>query len=202
MRNALGEPIHFSLLRSTDASAEPFSTAEAKLILRVDTSADDAVIDRIVKAARQKVEADTGRALINQSWTLTLDAAPAGRHAILLPIAPVASITSIKSYATDDTESTVSSSVYRLDSDSLPARIVLKDNQSWPSGLRPENALQVIFVAGYGAAGSNVKDTGLLQAVSLLMAHWYEHREAVGELTDEIALAYRALIGSHVVPWV
>lgn len=201
MRNALGEPIHFSLVRSTDASVEPFTTAEAKLILRVDTSADDAVIDRIVKSARQKVEADTGRALITQSWTMTLDAPPAGRNPILLPIAPVASITSIKSYATDDTESTVSSSVYRLDSDSVPARIVLKDNQTWPSSVRPENALQVIFAAGYGAAGSNVKDTGLLQAVSLLMAHWYEHREAVGELTDEIALAYRALIGSYVVPW-
>jgi len=200
MFDASGHPIHFSLVRTTDAAAEPISTADMKLALRVDVSTEDALIDSYVKAARQKVEIDTRRALINQTWTLTLDKAPSNRAPIWLPIAPVSAVTSIKSFSVADVESTVASTVYRLDTASLPARIVLKDGQSWPSDLRPENALQVTFTAGYGAAGSNVTDVGLIQAVRLLTTYWYEQRIPVGEAMAELPLAYWSLINPLVVP--
>lgn len=200
MVDAFGRPIHFSITRTTDASVEPLTTAEAKLALRVDVSTDDALIDSLVKAARQKVEGDTGRALVNQTWTMTLDKVPSGA-AILLPISPVSSVTSIKSWSVADVESTVSSTVYRLDTASVPARIVLRDGQDWPGDLRPENALVIVFVAGYGAASTNIADIGLIQAVRLLVSHWYEHREAVGDFGEAVALAYDALIAPHKVPW-
>lgn len=203
MFDASGNPIHFSLVKTTDASAEPLTAAELKTAMRFDASTEDTLIDSYIKAARQAVENASRRALINTTFTMTLDIAPAGRGAIWLPIAPVSSITSIKSFSTADVESTVSSSVYRLDSSSLPARIVLKDGQEWPTGLRPENALQVIFVAGYGAAASNVSDVGLIHAVRLLAGHWFMQREPVviGQSVAELPLAYDALIAPHKVPW-
>lgn len=203
MRDAFGQPIHFSIVRTTDATVEPLTTAEAKVFLGQGISTDDTLIDSFVKAARQKVEADTGRALVNQTWTMTLDKAPSNRCPILLPINPVSSVTSITSYSTADASSTVATSVYRLDTSSLPARIVLKDEQEWPTDLRPENALSIVFVAGYGAAATNISDVGLIQAVRLLMSHWYEHREAVnvGNIVTEVELAYSALIAPHKVPW-
>lgn len=203
MFDASGNPIHFTVDRTTDASAEPLTTAEAKLALRVDVSADDTLIDAYVKAARQKVESDTGRALISQTWTMTLDRVPANRGAILLPVAPVSSVTSITSYSTADASTVLSTSAYRLDIASVPARIVLKENQDWPSDLRPQNALSIVFVAGYGAASSNVKDVGLIHAVRLLVAHWYEQRTPVnvGNIVNEIPLAYDALIAPHKVAW-
>lgn len=203
MLDASGCPIHFSLVRSTDATTEPISTEDLKLTVKIDTDADNALMDAYVKAARQQVEIDSRRALITQAWTMTLDQAPANRGAIWLPIYPVISITSIKSFSTADAESTVATSVYRLDASSLPARIVLKDAQDWPTGLRPQNALQIIFSAGYGAAASDISDTGLLQAARLLAAHWYRQREpiVIGESVSTLPLAYDALIAPHRVPW-
>jgi len=202
MFDASGNLIHFTIVKTTDAAAEPLTAAELKTALKIDVSTDDTLIEAYIKAARQTVEFATRRALINTTYTMTLDSAPTGRGAILLPVAPVSSVTSLKSYATDDTESTVSSSVYRLDASSIPARLVLKDGQSWPTGLRPQNALQVIFVAGYGAASSNITDTGLIQAVRLLATHWYEQREPVadGDM-KEVPMAYQSLINPLVVPW-
>lgn len=196
MFDASGAPVHFTLTRTTDAAAEPLTTAEAKLFLRVDHSTDDTLIDALVKAARQQVQADTGRALVNETWTMTLDVAPSGGAPILVPIAPLSSVTSITAYATDDTSSTVATSVYRVDTASVPGRIVLKDGQSWPSGLRPKNALSVVCVAGYGASASAITDVPLVQAVRVLVAHWYTNRESVvvGSIATEVPQLYQALV--------
>jgi uncharacterized phiE125 gp8 family phage protein len=202
--DANGDPIRFTLNRTSDAAAEPLTTALAKSHLRVSSSDEDTLIDAYVKAARQKVETDTGRALINQTWTLSMDATPSGCAPIRLPIGPVSSVTSIKSYATDDTETTLSTDVYRLDVAGPHARVVLKDGQSWPTGLRPQNALLVTFVAGYGASASNVTDVELIQAVRLLVGHWYATREpiAIGMSAAPIDLTYQALIAPFRLEWV
>jgi len=176
------------------------TTAVAKTFLRVDVSDDDTLIDTLVTSARKQFEADTSLALVNQTCTMTMDAAPSGGAAITLPVGPVSSVTSITSYAADDTSSTVSTSVYRVDTASVPARIVLKDGQSWPSGLRSENALTVVFVAGYGATSASAPESAIL-AIKLLVSHWYANREsvAVGVVSKEIELGYRALIAAHKV---
>lgn len=57
----------------TEPAMEPVSLDEAKAHLRVDTEDDDAYITGLILAARQVVEDDTRRALLTQSWLLTLD---------------------------------------------------------------------------------------------------------------------------------
>lgn len=202
MFDASGSLIPFTLVRTTDAIVEPLTTGEMKASLKIDVSTDDTLIDAYIKAARKTVEVATRRAMLTQTYTMTLDVAPSKRAAILLPVAPVTSLTSIKSYSPTDGESTVAATVYRLDTASLPARVVLRDGQDWPTGLRPQNAIQLIFVAGYGAASTDVSDTGLIHATRLLATHWYEQREPIVlGAAQEVPLAYRALIDSLVVPW-
>jgi uncharacterized phiE125 gp8 family phage protein len=199
-------PIHFGLKRTADAATEPFTTAEAKLWLKITHASDDSIIDAIVKAARMKVESDTGRALLDQIWALSLDKAPSSRQPIILPVAPVSAVTSIKSYDAANAESTMATGDYRLDAHSVPHRVALNESASWPSELRKEGALLVTFTAGYGANAAAVTDKGLLHAIRLLVAHWYFNRAAVevgagGAVSKEIEQAYDALIHQHKVSW-
>jgi len=198
--DSYGVPVHFGLTLTTDAAVEPLTSTEAKSWERIDGSADDNDITALIKAARKRVEADTSRALINQTFTWTLDRVPAS-NVLTIPVGPVSSVTSITSYAVDDTSSVVASSVYRLDTSSVPARIVLRDGQSWPSSLRSQNALSIVFVAGYGAASTDIKDTPLIMAMRLLIEHWFSNRGAVivGDVPNEIQLGYKFLTEPYAI---
>lgn len=203
MFDAYGDPVHFALTRSTDATEEWCTLAHAKAWLKIDDTADDEVIQALIVAARNKVETDTRRGLLSQSWTLSLDRAPADGAPILFPMGPVISVTSVTSYDTANASSVVATTVYRLDASSLPARLVLKDGQSWPTGLRPENAIEIVFVAGHGTTADTVP-AELHQAARLLIGHWYANREAVllGSVTAvAVPLAYDALIAPFKVAW-
>jgi len=61
-------------LKQTVAPAlEPVSLTEAKLHLRIDTTAEDVLISSLIKAARQYCENYQRRAYITQTWELWLD---------------------------------------------------------------------------------------------------------------------------------
>lgn len=198
MLDSYGVPVHFGLTLTTDAAVEPLTLTEVKSWQRIDDTASDNDLTALIKAARKRVEADTSRVLVNQTLTWTLDRVPAS-NVLTLPVGPVSAVTSITSFAVDDTSSVVATSVYRVDTSSVPARIVLKDGQSWPSSLRPQTALSIVFVAGYGAAAANITDTPLIMAMRLLIEHWFCHRTAVvvGQVSQEIALGYDFLIRDY-----
>jgi uncharacterized phiE125 gp8 family phage protein len=65
-----------SSLLLTAPAVEPLSLDEARDYLRVETNDDDALIGALIAGARIHVEAQTRRALITQSWRLSLDAWP------------------------------------------------------------------------------------------------------------------------------
>ncbi len=68
---------------------EPVTLAEAKAFCRIDGSDEDALVEALIAAARLQVESLTGRALVTQSWRLTLTCAP---RLVELPVIPVASL--------------------------------------------------------------------------------------------------------------
>ena len=57
----------------TAPALEPVTLAEAKRHANVVASDDDTLITALIVAARELVEQDTSRALINQTWELELD---------------------------------------------------------------------------------------------------------------------------------
>ena len=192
-----------SLQLSAKPYPEPLSLTETKLHLREDVTAQDALIRAAIKAAREKVETDTHRALITQTWVERLDAFPA-EFKVHQP--PLQSVTSITYTDTSGDTQTLSSSVYTVDIYSLPGRIVTAYGESWPSTRDVPNAVAMTFVAGYGDDRGDVPRP-LRQAMLLLVGAWYENREDVVSapnyqvLTEMVGTAsYNNLIYPYKVP--
>lgn len=183
----------------TEPVKEPVPIEQLKNDIRVDSdlTADDILIRGLGIAARITAEKIQRRALISQTIELTLDDWPATDW-IRIPRPPLQSVTSIKYYDTDDTEYTLSSSSYLVDTASEPGRVILNSGESWPSSvtLRPANAVVIRFVAGYGDDQEDVPET-TQQAIRLLVGHWYENREAVsttGAVPKDLPFGVRALL--------
>lgn len=189
-------------LRLVSAPAvEPVSLAEAKLHLRVDTSADDALIGGLIATARAHVEemCRPQVAMLTQTWEMLLDAFPDKDEIELRPW-PLQSVTSI-SYTSPAAATTVwPNTNYVVDTYSEPGRVSLVAGVSWPPApLRRLNGVAIRFVAGYGDAGT-AAPLQLRQAVLLLVGHWYENREPVittGAFPQNIPMTVAALVG----PW-
>lgn len=163
---------------TTEPADEPVSVEELRQHGRVDGTADDAWLSVAIKAARQKVELEIGRALMTQTWTAYMDAFPIG--AVRLPMPRAIAITSVLYVDTDGAQQTLSSTVYELDSKSEPARFGLAYGQSWPSTGNVTNAVEIAYTAGYGAAGDAVP-APIRHAIMMIVAHLYEHRESVND---------------------
>lgn len=193
----------------TAPATEPISLAEARLHLRLDTSGspashpDDALVTALITASRQHVEAVTGRALITQTWEQQHADFPVTDR-IGLAVGPTLSVTSVRYHDIAGTLQTLDSTVYRVllpvGDHALPATVELVDGKQWPAVATRSDAMQIRFVAGYGASGSAVP-APLRSAMLLLVGHWYEHREAVnvGNITSELPLAVRALLAPYYV---
>ena len=196
-----------SLVVTSAPAAEPISTATAKAHLQVASgnTADDTLIDSLVSAARHWVEQATGRRLITQTLVARYDGVPSAGAPLLLPVAPVASVTSVVSYDRSNVSSTFASASYLTDLHSAPARIALNDGYSWPSDLRPVNAVEATFVAGYGSTGASVPQP-IVHALLMLVSFYYDQRAAAaadpGLTIAEMPFGPAALLGPYRVWWI
>lgn len=156
---------------TTHPTVEPLDLTEVKLYLRVDTSADDDLIDAMITAARESVELYTSRALVTQTVTQKLDKFPV--FGFPLSMHPVQSITSITYKDSNGNTQTLSTDVYMLDNYDLPSSVVLKHNQTFPDTYFEANAVTVVYVAG-----DTVQDVpkAIKQAMLLTIADFYENR--------------------------
>jgi uncharacterized phiE125 gp8 family phage protein len=141
---------------------------------------EDALIDTLIRAARQHVETFTRRALLTQTWDWKLDSFP--YRAFALPMAGVTSITSISYVDTAGATQTWSSALYASDLPTGPrsqrGRIEPAYGESFPSTRSQMNAVTVRFVAGYGTTAASVPE-GIKAAMKLLIGHWFQNRESV-----------------------
>lgn len=184
------------ILKQTSAPAtEPITITEAKLQCRVEISDDDDLFNNIIiPGARQYIEDAARRAFITQTWRLSLDKWPDCNY-IQLPKPPLISVTSVTYTDNAGSATVLSSALYGVDTDSEPGRVVLNYGEVWPSNtLRTMNPIQIVYVAGYGAASA--VPARFKQAILLLVGHWYENREGVmlGTISKEIELAVESLI--------
>ena len=157
---------------------EPISVAEAKAHLRVDGSAEDTLISSLITTSRLHVEAALSCALISQSWAYLLDDWPPGGQ-VTLPMYPIESIDLVQVYDADDNVAIVPPEDYLLDGAGMPPRLVRRNDTAWPAAGRSANGVEIRYTAGYGPAASDVPEP-VRQALHLLVAHWYEHREPAG----------------------
>ena len=181
---------------TTSPESEPVSLMEMKRYLRIDDNSDDIVLSDQIMEARRFIEDQVGLAFISQSWRLALDRWPAGGEAwwdgvremsitelyrsnvlqsVTLPRWPLVSITSITTYDEGSNATSVTTAnVFDVDIYRTPGRITLKRGQTWPVALRSNNAIEIVYVAGYANAAA-VPIT-MKRAVRQLAAFMYNHR--------------------------
>lgn len=182
----------------TPPESDVLALADVKAHLRVDHDDDDDLIGGLISAALAYVEGwrgVTGRALISQTWSESL---PYFSHKLPLRLGPVQSITSVTYFDLNEVSQTVPTGVYRLHSAAGRGYLVQRDGQSWPSAFSRDDAVTVTYVAGYGADADAVP-ADLLQGMRLLIAHWYENREAVvtGTIATSMPIAADAILGRY-----
>lgn len=133
--------------------APPVSLADAKAHLRLTDATDDAMVTAMIGAATEAAEHLTGRALMAQTWEITLDAFPS---ALELNRIPVASIVSIQYADVAGVMQTLTPTAYALDNaDGFgPAFVVPSYGTDWPVTRDQINAVKVQYIAGYLDAAS------------------------------------------------
>ena len=151
----------------TPPAIEPLDLVAAKNYLRVESEADDDLISDLIVAARLECEHRTGRCFITQTWRLTLDGfAPT----LQLPRPPLIAVESISFLGQDGRET-----LFDLDdlivSPGTPGRLAPRDGCHWPQ----RGGLSIEYTAGYGPNSSDIP-RNIVQAIRLLVAHYYEHR--------------------------
>ena len=164
------------LVLTAGPAVEPVTLAEAKAHLRVDGTAEDTLIASLIVTSRLHVEAALGLALITQSWSYFLDAWPRGPE-LALPLRPVQSIAAVRSTPPTSPSPSSPADTYLLDGAGAPAAPRAPAARSpGPTPGRIANGIEIAFTAGYGDAAADVP-APIRQAILLLVAHWYEHRE-------------------------
>lgn len=192
-------------LRLTTVPATPmFTTDEAKIFLRVDSSAENDLIDEFIEEATRQVENHIRRGLISQTWTLVMDrfddsfdehdifpdgvhniprVAISGNDHIFLPRFPLISITSLKTTDVDESQTTFDASNY--DFDPTTGRLFLINNSVWPTNLRDHAAVEIIYKVGYGAAADDVP-APIRSAIRAQVVRLYDERDNCAGLSESI----------------
>lgn len=184
-------PLRLNL--TTAPAEEPVAREDAKAFLRVDGSADDALIDAMIRAAREACENYTGRALILQEWSMFLDCWPTdkrndwwdgvrpgayvGDHSryISIPKAPLISVDLVNIYADDDSMTEWTESNYFVDTASEPGRLTIRQGGTVPLPTRLANGIEIQFTAGYGNGASDIP-TPLIEGIKRFIMYLYENR--------------------------
>ena len=160
---------------TTEPSAEPVSIVDAKKHMRVDDDSEHVLLQTYLVAARKSAEEFQRRKYITQSITLEL---PGFSDVMSLPCAPLQSVTSVKYIDTDGVQQTLAASFYDVDTVSEPGRVLLAYEQTWPTARSVYNAIEIIYVVGYGATSGTVPEQFRV-AIWQLAAHAFENREPI-----------------------
>jgi hypothetical protein len=179
---------------------EPIGLADAKLHLRLEIPDDDALVARLLVAARLRASALLRQTLLVTSYQWFLDSFPAAgggyfnrfirqqglnpqwlpnSSAIMyVPNPPLISVESVQFVDSNGQLGTVNPDNYVV-SAGYSSRIQPLPGCIWPVGRPQLDGVQVTYTAGVATAdlvADNVK-----VAMLLMLAHWYEHREEVSD---------------------
>lgn len=175
----------------TPPALEPVTIADARAFLRISTESEDEILRRIIKTARELVEAETGLALVDQTWRLRVDRWPrSGRLAIFKY--PVKAVTAVVAYRPDGSAISMEPEEFILQHGRRPQRVYMAQ---YPDA-QTFCGLEVDFIAGFGETGVEVPDA-LKQAILTLTAHLYENRAGLDTTKAELP----TMVGQMVDSW-
>lgn len=182
----------------------PVTMAVAKEHFRVDVSDDDTTIELYLNAAVDGAEQWLGRALIDQTWELTLDEFPTNE--LRIPKPPLIEVVSVIYDDGDGNAQTLNAANYTVDTANEPGWIV-PISTGWPTTFDGINAVRIQFRAGYldqsvSPAVHNVPKA-ISEAVLLAAIDFYDNRQRtiigqtvmVSDWYERLLRPYRVEIG-------
>jgi uncharacterized phiE125 gp8 family phage protein len=152
------------------AASAPVDLEEVKLWCKIETDADDAIVEMLISAAAEQVQAFLGKAINEQTWLITL---PSLVDVVELHPGPVIEVLSIKYLDVDRVQQTLDPAFYIEDTISVPARLVRDPDQTFPQTASSSipNVVEIEFNAGPEVADPRVK-----AAIMAAVAQWYDNR--------------------------
>jgi uncharacterized phiE125 gp8 family phage protein len=112
---------------------------------------------------------------------------------------PLQSVERVAARAADDTETLIAPADYIVEAGGQTARLVSRSGV-WPRPGRKIGGIEIDFTAGYGDNPSDVPEP-ILQALKLLVAHWYEVRNPVhiGQIASRVPDTVSGLLAPYKV---
>jgi len=172
-----------ALVRITPPSYQPITLAQARAQCRIDSdnTAEDTMITgvwgpAVVDACQQILK----RSIMLQTLRITLDAFA---DEIALPMPRLLLVTSVEYKDTAGAWQTLNPSVYEVDTESQPGRIVRASGQSWPALFDGINVVRITYDAGY-ASGTEAQQQAAVPAavkqwILLALGTAYAQRESM-----------------------
>jgi uncharacterized phiE125 gp8 family phage protein len=157
-------------------TTEPITLEKAKIHLRVTSTDDDNYITALIIVARQMVEKHTRQIWTDATFDIYYDAFPSTDTITIPDITNIQLVSSVQYQDENDVTQTWSSANYYTALDTVPARIVKKTNSDFPSTSNAPGAVKV-KVRTDAPVGGVPKP--IIQAMYLLIGHFYENRQEV-----------------------
>ena len=157
---------------------EPVTLAEAKKQVEIPaaSSAHEALLESLIVAGRETVERLTRRALIDQTWELTLSEFPCE---IQLPRPPLIEVTDVTYMADYQVWESLDAVTYQVTTGSNPGCVAPAVGQTWPATQAGAvEAVRIRYRAGYGVDADSIP-AALKNAVLMLVDYWFERRDGL-----------------------
>ena len=176
---------------------EPVTATELQTHLRVNNiTFPDMDAEVLITVAREYLEEITALTMIDQTWELTLDNWPGFRdiwwdgvrdgaitelnrnqnQIVELDRYPLDSITSITVFSANSTPTVINVvDTFDVDTKQTPGRFTIKSGGTWPTYDRQLNAIEIVYIAGYGLLATDVP-APIKRAILQAAAYLYTHR--------------------------
>ena len=155
-----------------------------------DSGMQDGLIEAYLRSALAAIEGRIGKVLLARRFMLTLEDWRDGSEQAL-PVAPVTAVVSLTLYTVTGVANVIAADRYRLVQDTHRPRLAAS---GYLLPMVPmDGRIEVVFDAGFGAVWTAVPPD-LQQAVYLLAAQYYEHRNEFAEVPPGLPYPVQALI--------
>lgn len=181
------------LTRSVAPTALPVDLDAAKAGLRIEHDDEDDLIESLIAAATDDAENRLHRALLPQTWELSLDALP-GRIVLPWPVARSAAL---------EYRATATGAWTAIDADDIflsggpPSFVMPSYGLLWPTPIDHPDAARVTFES-YSWSAPALVPAGIRQWIIARVGELYEQREASGP----VVLHSHKFIDGLLVPWI
>jgi uncharacterized phiE125 gp8 family phage protein len=179
--------------------------AEVKSTLAVSGADDDVMLTQMIEAATAAYDGPDGalgRCLISQTYRWTLDRFLIAEHR--LPLAPHIAVSSVAYVDPTGATVTLDPSKYRVSGlgATSGARIAPALNTSWPETARVPDAVEMTFVAGFGATAADVPHD-IRRLILGTVGSLYLQREStlISQMRPVAMPDYDAVIDRWRAPW-